>query len=97
MGDAIETITGYSNIIKNATGVIGIIVVLSICIKPTMELLSFTLIYHFGTALLQPVADEKVVGILEIMADTFKILLGIMVTVSVILIMGLAIVIRIST
>ena len=94
LGDALDTIAGYSNIIKNATGIIGIIIVISICIKPIMNLLAFTITYYIGTALLEPIADKKIISIFEIMADTFKILLGVVFSISVILVMGLAIVIK---
>lgn len=97
LGDAIDTISGYSNIIKNGTGIVGILVVLGICLKPIINLLAFTITYHLGGALIEPIADEKIVSLFDIMAGTFKILLGIVTAVSVMLTIGLAIVIRISS
>ena len=44
IGDAIDTIVGYTNIIKNAAGIVGIFVVLSICIKPIIELATLTIV-----------------------------------------------------
>ncbi len=97
LGDALDTISGYSNIIKNGTGIVGILVVLGICLKPIINLLAFTITYYLGGALIEPIADKKIVELFDIMGGTFKVLLGIVASVSVMLTIGLAIVIRISS
>lgn len=97
LGDAIDTISGYSNIIKNATGIVGIIVVIGICLKPIINLLALTVTYYLGEALIQPIADEKIVGLFNTIAGTFKILLGIVFAIAVMLTIGLALVIRVSS
>lgn len=61
LGDAIDTVLGYSNIIKNAVGIVGIIVVMCICIQPILNLTALTITYYLGAALCQPIADEKIV------------------------------------
>lgn len=96
LGDAVNTIVGCSNIIKNAVGVVGIIVILAICIRPIMQLAVLTVTYYLGAALCQPIADEKVVGILEQMGGTFKIFLAVMFALTALLIIGIAIVMKIS-
>ena len=53
-------------------------------------------VYYFGAALCQPIADEKIIKLLEQVGGTFKLLLAIMCSVSVMLIIGLTIVIKIS-
>lgn len=63
LGDAIDTVLGYSNIIKNAVGIVGIIVVMCICIQPILNLTALTITYYLGAALCQPIADEKIVRI----------------------------------
>ncbi len=96
LGDAIDTVLGYSNIIKNAVGVVGIFVILCICMKPILSLTSLTIVYYLGAALCQPIADKKIVSLIEQMAGTFKIFLAIMFTITAMLIIGIAIVMRIS-
>ena len=61
LGDAVNTIMGCSNIIKNAVGVVGIIVIIAICIRPIIQLAVLTITYYLGAALCEPIADEKVV------------------------------------
>lgn len=96
LSNAIETITGYGNIIKNATGVCGIVVVLAICLGPIMKLASYTIFYALAESFVEPIADVKIVKAFGIMKDSFKIFLGAMFAVAVMSIIGLAIVIKIS-
>lgn len=96
LGDAVNTIMGCSNIIKNAVGVVGIIVIIAICIRPIIQLAVLTITYYLGAALCEPIADEKVVGILEQMGGTFKIFLAVMSAMTVMLIIGVAIVMKLS-
>ena len=96
LGDAVNTIVGCSNIIKNAVGIVGIIVIIAICIRPILQLAVLTVTYYLGAALCEPIADEKIVGILEQMGGTFKIFLAVMFALTALLIIGLAIVMKIS-
>ena len=95
LGDAVDTVIGCSSILKNATGIIGIIII-GIVILPIIKLAALMGIYYLGAALCQPIADEKIVSLLEQMGDTFKIFLAIMCSVSVMLIIGTTLVIKIS-
>ena len=52
--------------------------------------------YYLGAALCQPIADEKIIKLLEQMGDTFKIFLAIMWSVSVMLVDGVTLIINIS-
>lgn len=52
--------------------------------------------YYLGAALCQPIADEKIIKLLEQMGDIFKIFLAIMCSVSVMLIIGVTLIINIS-
>ena len=96
LGDAVNTIMGCSNIIKNAVGVVGIVVILAICIRPILQLAVLTITYYLGAALCEPIADKKVVEILEQMGGTFKIFLAVMFALTAMLIIGIAIVMKIS-
>lgn len=97
LANAIETITGYGNIIKNATGVIGIIVVLAICIKPISKLATYTIFYSLVSSLIEPITDKKIVGTFDVIIGSFKVFLGCMFATAVMSIIGLAIVIKIAS
>mgnify|MGYP003178484399 CR=1 FL=1 len=84
-----------SNILKNAVGIVGVIIILSICIIPIIKLTTLMAVYYLGSALCQPIADDKIVKLLG-QIGTFKLLLAIMCSISVMLIIGVTLVIKIS-
>lgn len=96
LGDAVDTVIGCSNILKNAVGIIGVIIIIGICIAPIIKLAILMGLYYLAGAICQPIADEKIVKLLEEMGNTFKMLLAIMCSVSVMLIVGTTLVLKIT-
>lgn len=96
LGDAVDTVIGCSSILKNAVGVVGIVVILSICVAPILKLTILTIAYHLTAAVAEPISDGKIVKLLEQMGDTFKILLAVLCVMAVILVIGLTLVVKIS-
>lgn len=96
LGDAVDTVIGCSNILKNAVGIVGVIVIIGICIMPIIKLTILMITYYIASAVCQPIADDKIVSLLGQIGDTFKILLAILISVSVMLIIGVTLVIKIS-
>ena len=84
-------------ILKNAVGIVGIIIVIGICISPIIKLLVIMFSYKILTVLSEPIADSKIVGLLEEVSDIFKIFLAVLCGVSVMIIIGITIVIKISS
>lgn len=96
LGDTVDSVIGCSGILKNAIGYIGVIVVLAISITPIIKLLLLMAIYYIGAAICEPIADEKIVKLLDQIADTFKMLLAFTASMSVMIIIGTTLVIKIS-
>lgn len=96
LGDAVDTVIGCSTILKNATGIVGIIIIIGIVILPIIKLAILMGIYYLGAALCQPIADGKIVSLLDQIGDTFKTFLAILCSISVMLIIGITIVIKMS-
>lgn len=96
LGDATDAVIGCAGILKNAVGFVGILVIIGICIAPIIKLALLSFTYYIASCICQPIADEKVIGLLDSIGDTFKILLAIIFCVSVMLIIGLTIVIKVS-
>ena len=63
--DAADTVMSCSNILKNAVGIVGVVIILSICITPILKLTALMGIYYLGSALCEPIADEKIVKLLR--------------------------------
>lgn len=83
-------------VLKNAIGIVGVLVIISISIVPIIKMSLITITYSIATALAEPIADEKIMKLLEQIGDTFKILLGIIFVVTAMFLIGIAIVIKIS-
>lgn len=69
---------------------------LAICILPIIKLMVLSLAFNLTAALSQPIADKKIVSVLEQVGGTFKVMLGMVCTVSVMLMIGLTLVIKIT-
>ena len=96
LGDAVDTVLGCGIILKNAVGVIGIIIAIGICIIPILKLGILTIAYKFMSAICEPIADKNITSLLDQIGDVYKIFLAILCSLSVMLIVGTALVVKIS-
>lgn len=96
LGDAVDTVLGCGIILKNAVGLLGVIVVIGICIMPVIKLAILTIAYKLLSGVCEPIADTKIVGLLDQIGDIFKILLAILCSISVMLVIGTTLVIKMS-
>lgn len=96
LGDSIETVIGCASILKSAVGIVGVIVIISISIIPIIKVAILSVSYYLVSAVAQPMADEKIVCLLEQIGDTFKVLLAILFSISTMLIIGTTLIIKIS-
>ena len=96
LGDAVDTVLGCGIILKNAVGFVGVIVIIGICIIPILKLTILTISYKIVSAVTEPIADSKISGLLEQIGEIFKIFLAILCSISVLLIIGTALVTKIS-
>lgn len=96
LGDAVDTVLGCGIILKNAVGLVGVIIVLGICIVPIIKLATLTFAYKLLAGITQPIADEKITSLLEQIGDIFKIFLAILSSISFMIIIGTTLVLKIS-
>ena len=96
MGDAVDSIIGCTNILKNSLGVIGIIIIVGITVIPTVKILVMWFSFKIMSAVCEPISDEKIVKLMEQIADSYKIMLAILISVSTMFIISLALVIKIT-
>ena len=87
---------GCSVILKNALGAVGVVIIIGICIVPIIKLVTLMAMYYLCSALCQPIADAKIIKLLSQMGDTFKLLLAVLSSVSIMLIIGVTLIIKIS-
>ena len=96
LGDVVDSVLGCGVVLKNAVGIIGVVVIIGICIIPIIKIATLSIIYSLASAVVQPIADEKIVKLLDEMSGVFKLLLAILCSLSVILIIGITMVVKIS-
>lgn len=71
----VDVIISSSLMLKNAVGVVGLIVAISICLYPILKILSLMAVYKLSSALLEPVSDKRVVNCLNEIGSVLVILL----------------------
>ncbi len=59
LGGVTQTILGAGVLLKNAIGVAGLIVLITIVAVPFLKLLVLTAIFKIGSAVLQPISDKR--------------------------------------
>ena len=96
LGDVVDSVLGCGVVLKNAVGIVGVVVIIGICIIPIIKIATLSIIYSLASAVVQPIADEKIVKLLDEMSGVFKLLLAILCSLSVILIIGITMVVKIS-
>lgn len=96
LGDTVDSVLGCGIVIKNALGIVGVLMVVGICIVPILKLGVLTICYKLTAGISESIADKKIVELLDQMGDVFKLLLGMLSALSVMLIIGITLVIKIS-
>ena len=96
LGDAVDTVLGCGIILKNAVGIIGVIIVIGICIIPIIKLGILTMAYKLMAGICEPIADKNITSLLEQIGDVYQIFLAILCSISAMLIIGTALVVKIS-
>ncbi|QTM99794.1 stage III sporulation protein AE [Sediminibacillus dalangtanensis] len=63
--DAADTVLSASLLLKNAIGLVGVILVLGIALFPAVKIFVIALIYKLASALLQPIGDGPVIECMD--------------------------------
>lgn len=96
LGDAVDSVIGCSNILKNAIGTVGVVIVIGISLMPIIKLAILMGMYYLTAAVCEPIADKKIIKLLDQMGDTFKVVLAFMCSMSVAIIIGTTLIIKMS-
>jgi stage III sporulation protein AE len=74
MSDAVATIAGYTMVLKDAISTAGLIAFVIICIFPILKIVSMIFIYKISSALIEPIADKKIVGCLNDVGNSLTLI-----------------------
>lgn len=94
--DALEAIVSSSLLIKNAVGIAGVVVVLSIMIMPLLKILCIALIYKLAGAMIQPVEEGQVAGCLNDLGNSLLSVFAVVATAGLLFFFTLAIVVAVG-
>lgn len=96
IGDGTDAVTGIllgsANLIKNSIGTFGIIVITMICIVPYIKLQIYSASIQVLTAILQPVADKRIIESLGCLCKGTRLLIRVVISSGLLFIISIAIV-----
>lgn len=74
LSDAVDTIIGYSLLLKNGIGVIGMIVIFIICLIPAIKIVALMTIYKLCSAIIEPIAQSRLADCLNHMSNSLVLI-----------------------
>lgn len=86
----VDILIGCSFMLKNAVGVVGLIVAIGICLFPTLKIISLVATYKLCAALLEPISDKRIVSCLDEVGSILIILFITVVGVAIMFFMTIA-------
>jgi len=94
LADSVETVMGCSVLLKNAVGIVGMIVILLIVLTPLIKILAHMLIFRLTAAVAEPVSDKKIIKCISLFADSLGVMFSMVASVAVMFIIMLAVMIN---
>lgn len=89
LGDSIDTILGSTIVLKDVVGIVGVIILLALLLTPIVKILIFLFMYNVTAVLIEPFAETRIVKSLEEVSDGIKVVLALVLTVSIMFIVGI--------
>jgi len=74
--DAADTILSASLLLKNAVGIVGLLMIVLIALFPALKIFAIALIYKLSAAILQPVGAGPVISTLDIISKYIVLILA---------------------
>lgn len=94
LSDSVETVMGCSLIIKNAVGVLGMILIIVIVLIPLIKILAMALVYKLAAVIVEPLTDSRITKCLDDVGGTLVLLFSIIISVSFMFIISIAALIK---
>ncbi|CAN7602350.1 stage III sporulation protein AE [Paenibacillus sp. LjRoot153] len=94
--DATETVIGASLLVKNAIGLVGVVILVLLCAFPAIKILTLAFIYNLSAALMQPLGDSPIIACLQTIGKSLIYVFAALAAVSLMFFLALTIMITIS-
>ena len=89
-------VVGCSLVVKNATGAAGIVALLIIASAPVIKILAVSASFHLCSAIIEPVADRRISGVMSSVASVTTLMAAIIVTAAVMFIISIGMIMCMS-
>ena len=96
LGDTVDSVIGGFAITKNAIGFIGVLAIVGITIIPLIKTLIMMIIFNLSAALIEPIADKRIVKCMSGIGDSVKILFAVLATVIFLFIIAITFMLKLS-
>lgn len=96
LGDTVDSVIGGVTITKNAIGFIGILGLLAVTLVPLIKTFIIMLVFNLSSALIEPIADKRIVKCMSGVGDSIKILFAILATIIFLFIIAITFIVKIS-
>lgn len=93
LSEALDTVMGCSLLIKNAVGLVGLVILLMIILTPIIKVLSLIIVYKIATAVIEPISESKIVDCLNGISSSLVLLLATIISASLLFIMAVTIIV----
>lgn len=90
--DALEILVGTSLFLKNAVGLVGLLILFFIVVFPVLKILAISIIFKIAAALIQPICSENLVSALNNLGNSLTLVFAAVASVGIMYFMMLAIV-----
>ncbi|WP_077326907.1 stage III sporulation protein AE [Virgibacillus siamensis] len=91
--DAADTILSASLLLKNAVGIVGVIIIVFIAIFPALKILAIAITYKLAAAVLQPVGDGPLITSLNTISKYMLYILACLLTVTLMFFLAIVIIV----
>lgn len=77
LSDAMDTVVGCSVLLKNAIGMIGVIILFLITLIPAIKIIALIFLYKLGAAFIEPISNKRIVSCLSEISNSLVVLLAV--------------------
>ncbi len=92
LSDAVEVIAGTSLLLKNAVGLIGVLVIFVLTVFPVLKIISLVIIYKLAAAVIQPFGENQVASALDNLGNSLTLVFAAVAAVGLMFFMALGII-----
>lgn len=93
LSDAMDTVVGCSMLLKNAVGMIGVIILFLITLIPTIKIISLIFLYKLGAAFVEPISNKRIVACLSEISNSLIVLLAVVASVGIMFFIAITIIV----